>query len=88
MLLDRPEPFAILEAPTRREASRAGPYDSLVGKMAAAKISPKQFERTVSGWRPIRGERFLSDPNRVLAVLEARRAGELDLFVYESGRSS
>jgi hypothetical protein len=86
VLLDRPKPFVILDAPSRGEASRAARYDSLVGKLAAFRMSPKQFERRISGWRPIRGERFLADPNRVLTVLEARRAGEQEIFIYESGR--
>lgn len=86
VLLDRPDPFVILEAPTRREASRAGRYADLVGKLGAHRISPNTFERMVSAWQPIRDERFLSDPNRVLAVMEARRAGEAEPFVYEPGR--
>lgn len=88
VLLDRPTPFVVLEAPSRLEAQRAGRYDSLVGQLAAGLVSPQRFRRRVGGWRPIRGENFLSDPDRVLAVLEARRAGEEDLFIYRSGRAA
>ncbi len=78
----------VLEAATRREAIRAGRYENLTGQLAAGRISPKRFQERISNWRPIRGERFLADPNRVLAVLEVRRAGEMDLFVYSSGRAT
>jgi hypothetical protein len=88
VLLDRPEPFVVLEAASRREASRAGRYDSLTGQLAAGRVTPERFRQMVSAWRPIRGERFLADPDRVLAVMEARRAGEEELFVYRSGRAA
>jgi hypothetical protein len=42
----------------------------------------------VRGWRPIVGERFLSDPDAVLALLEDRRASDLEVFYYESGRAA
>lgn len=87
VLLDRPDPFVLIEAPSRGEASRAGRYNSFVGKLAAFRMTPKQFERQVSSWRPIRGERFLADPDRVLAWVEARRASGQELFVYEPGRA-
>jgi hypothetical protein len=88
VLLDRPEPFVVLEGVTRREASRIGKYESLTGLLREGQISPRRFRNQVSSWRPIRGERFLSDPDRVLAVMEARRAGEEELFVYRSGRAN
>jgi hypothetical protein len=88
VLLDRPAPFVILDAPTRLEASRAARYDSYAGQMAARRISPQLFRRKISSWKPIRGERFLADPDRVLAVLESRRAGDEELFVYRNGRTT
>jgi hypothetical protein len=88
VLLDRPAPFVILEGPARLEASRAARYDSYAGQLAAGGITPERFQRKISSWRPIRGERFLADPDRVLAVLEARRAGDEELFIYRNGRAA
>jgi hypothetical protein len=77
-----------LQAPSRREASRAARYDAYVGQLAEGRITARAFERKISGWRPIRGERFLSNPDAVLAVLENRRAADQETFVYRSGRAT
>lgn len=85
--VDRPEPWLVLDSPTPGETRRAARYDALVGQLASGRLSPAIFGRRVAGWRPIRGERFLSDPDRVLAELEHRRARDEELFYYESGRA-
>jgi hypothetical protein len=88
VLLDRPDPWTVLEAPTRLEKTRGARYDALVSNLVQGNISPRAFRRRVALWRPIRGERWLSDPNRVMAVLEGRRAAGEDLFIYRSGRAA
>jgi len=85
-LLDRPNPWAELNTPTPGEARRAARYDALVGQLAAGRLSPADFRRRVESWRPIRSEHFLADPDRVLAELEVRRAADIDVFHYASGR--
>jgi hypothetical protein len=82
-----PPRWAELEL-SRRDARRAGRYMALVGQLAEGKISPRAFERRVSGWRPIAGRRFLANPDAVLALLDERRAGEEEVFYYESGRAA
>ncbi|MBF6556972.1 MAG: hypothetical protein IVW52_12540 [Acidimicrobiales bacterium] len=86
VLFDRPAPYGVLEQPTRGEAWRAGRYLNLTRLLAQGKITPQAFRHRVAGWAPIRGENFLADPDRVLAVLEARRATGLEVFEYQSGR--
>jgi hypothetical protein len=87
MVEDDPR-FIVIETDNRRDLRRAARYDNLVSQMASGRLSPEAFRRRVCSWRPIGEFRFLSDPDAVLAIIEARRAGELDLFVYSSGRSS
>lgn len=79
--------FVILERATRGEARRAGRYASLVSNLQQGKMPPTAFERRMRSWKPIRGHRFLSDPQAVLAIVESRRAAEQDTFFYRSGRS-
>lgn len=86
--VDRPDPWSVVERPTPGEARRLARYDSLVGQLAAGRLSPRAFERRVSAWRSIRGERFLSDPDRVLAEIERRRASDEEIFLYRSGRTA
>jgi len=88
VFVDRPDPWMVLAAPTPNETRRAARYDALVGQLASGRLSPAAFNRRISGWRPIRGERFLSDPDRVLAEIERRRASDEELFYYESGRTA
>ncbi|MGP0108118.1 MAG: hypothetical protein ACLPR9_04515 [Acidimicrobiales bacterium] len=88
VLLDRPDPWTVLEAPTRLEKTRAARYDALVSNLVQGKISSRAFRRRVDSWVPIRGERWLSDADRVMAVLEGRRAAGEDLFIYRSGRAA
>lgn len=80
--------WTLLEAPSPRDVSRAGEYSTLVGRLQAGTITPNAFEARVSQWRPLEtGERFLSDPLRVLSITELRRAEEAPLFQYQSGRT-
>lgn len=88
VLYDRPQPYEVLEGLTRGEIRRAGRYNALVDQLAAGQLSPQAFRRRVSGWAPLRGERLLSDPDRVLAVLEARRASGLEIFRVTSGQAA
>ena len=88
MYLDTASPWTVLDVPTRMEQRRAGRYASYQAQLAAGEISPEAFRRKVESWAPIRGERFLSDPERVLAIMEARRAADEPTFVYKSGRAA
>jgi hypothetical protein len=74
-----------------REGRRVARYLSLAGRLADY---PKngfrraEFARKVSAWRPLpNGMRFLADPDAVLALVEQRRALDLEVFYYESGRA-
>ncbi len=87
MLADPPR-WVIIESPNRRDVSRAGAYENLVGDLERGMISSDAFRRRVSSWRPISGNRFLSDPDAVLAIIEDRRAGDQELFYYDAGRST
>ena len=87
MVADAPR-FVVIETDNRRDLTRAARYDNLVSQLASGRISPAAFRRRVGSWRPIGDHKFLSDPGAVLAIIEARRAGELELFVYSSGRAS
>lgn len=81
--------WTILRAPSPRDASRAAKYSSIVRQLQEGKISPQAFKARISQWRPLQnGERFASDPQRVLAEIERRRAEEASLFVYRSGRAA
>ena len=54
--------FRVFGDLSRAEARRLGRYDSLVSQLAGGRIGEREFERRTSHWRPIRGERFTSDP--------------------------
>jgi hypothetical protein len=88
VLVGDPPRFIVVESLSRRDRSRAGRYGDLVGKLDAGRNSPAEFRRRVGRWRPIIGERFLSDPDAVLRLLDERRAQDLETFVYERGRSA
>jgi hypothetical protein len=87
IFVDEPPYFVELSGLSRRDVRRAARYDNLVRQMAEGRVSAATFRRRVGRWRPIDGRRFLSDPDAVLAVLEDRRALDLEIFVYTSGRS-
>ncbi len=84
---DRAE-FVVFRYLSRSEARRLARYDSVVSQLARGRLSDREFERRISGWRPFRGERFASNPQAVLAALDRRRDEELELFEYRSGRAA
>jgi hypothetical protein len=88
LMVDDPPRFIVIETDNRRDLKRAARYDNLVSQLASGRLSPAAFRRWVGSWRPIADHHFLSDPDVVLAIIEARRAGEQELFVYSSGRAS
>ena len=71
---------------SRSEARRLGRYDSLVGQLAIGRLSGRDFQGRVSGWRPFRGELLSSTAQAVLAALDRRRDAEAEVFEYRSGR--
>ena len=86
-LFDGPPRWVELHGLTRGEARRVARYDSLLGHLAAGDVSGSAFRRRVSAWAPLRGERFLADPETVRALLvERAEAGEA-LFRYEGRRT-
>ena len=85
-LFDEPPRWEDLDGLSRLEARRLGRYWHLVKELSAGRLSPLTFQRRVSSWRPLRGERLLADPTAVFALLEVRRAGDQELFFYERGR--
>ena len=85
--LVEPGMFVRFEELTRSEARRVARYDSLLGQLDQGLLSPSAFRRRVRSWRPIRGERFLSDAEAALAILDMRRAAGDEVFVYEGRRS-
>lgn len=85
--LDTPSGFTVVHAPTRADRNRIGRYNSLVGKLASGEVTPEAFRRRIESWEPIQGKQWLSDPARVLAIMAARLAAELPIFIYE-GRPS
>ena len=85
-LFDDPPRWVDLDNLSRAEARRLGRYWHLVKELSAGRLSPLTFQRRVSSWQPLRGERLLADPTAVFALLEARRAGDQELFFYERGR--
>jgi hypothetical protein len=87
LMVSEPPRFIVLEGLGRRDLSRAGRYNDLVHKLDTGRPSPAAFSRRVRSWRPIEGFKFLADPDAVLALLDLRRAGDREIFVYESGRS-
>lgn len=87
LLIAGPTPYVIMEQVSRRERVRIARYNSYLGQLAEGKISPRAFEHRISSWRPIRGQKFLANPDLALAVLEQRRTSDEELFIYESGRA-
>lgn len=86
-LIDGQRPFNVFDTVTRSEARRIARYDALTSNLLQGKISSREFRRRVGHWRPIRGERFLADPDVVIATLDERRQVGDDVFVYERGKS-
>jgi hypothetical protein len=85
-LADRPG-LALVQSPTKGEASRLARYDNLVGQLASGKIKPEAFHRRVSKWQPVQGQRLESDPTKVMASLSALQAAGQATFMYASGRA-
>jgi len=85
-LLDDPPRWRDFDDLSRAEARRVGRYQNLVGQLREGKVTPATFRRQVSSWRPIRGQRFLVDPDAVLAILEVRRSEDNEPFYYHRGR--
>jgi len=85
-MLDSPPRWVDLDNLSRAEARRVARFSSLTGQLAEGKLSPAAFRRRVSSWRPFRGEHFLSDPDAALALLEARRTSDEELFYYRRTR--
>ena len=88
ILVDRPPRWAVVVGPTRSELRRAQRYNALTSNLSQGKITPRAFERRVSSWASIAGERFLADAAAVLAILDERRAGEEELYRYRAGRAA
>ena len=87
VMLDGPPRWELWSNLTRGEMRRATRYDALASNLIQGKVSPAAFRRRIGSWRPIRGERFLADPAAVLAILDARRAGDEETFRCSSGRA-
>jgi hypothetical protein len=87
-MVDSPPRFIVVTGLTRRDTRRAARYASFVGQLQDGAISGRSFRRRIGSWDPIVGYRFLADPDAVLAILEERRAHDLELFTYESGRAA
>jgi len=79
--------FVVIENPTPGERRRLGRFNARVGELVEGQISPRRFERMIGGWRPLRGMRFESDPEVVLAILDIRRETGEDIFIYVGRRS-
>jgi hypothetical protein len=76
-----------IRQPTGAEKRRIARYDSFVGQLSSGRMSPREFQRKVSGWKPIRGSHFEPNPDVVQARLDARRAAGEPLWEYITGRS-
>jgi hypothetical protein len=87
VFLEGPPRFVVLENLSRGDLRRAARYDALVSNLVQGDIIPAAFRRRVKSWSPIAGERFLSDPEAVLALVAARHADGEELFVCSSGRA-
>jgi len=88
LLVGDPPRYVEMAGLSRRDVSRAARYDALVSNLAQGRISPAEFKRRVSAWRPIAGHTFVSNPQAALAIAEERRAAGNDLFIYRSGRAA
>lgn len=80
--------YGEVRRPDRAEARRLGRYDNLVRQLRGGRITGAEFERTVRRMRLLDGRRFASNPQAVLARLEVRKALDLDVFTYVSGRAA
>jgi hypothetical protein len=87
LMVDDPPRFVIVEGLNRRDTRRAGRYDRLVRELDSGRITKAAFERQVAGWQEIAGFRFLSSADAVLTLVEERRTGDVEVFVYSSGRA-
>ncbi len=85
-MLDDPPRWVEFDDLSRAEARRIGRYLNLARQFSYGRDTPSDFRRHVSSWRPIRGERFLADPDAVLAILETRRVEDQEIFYYRRGR--
>lgn len=81
--LVEPGSFVLFDQLTRSEARRVARYDSLLSQLDKGQLSAEAFHRRVRMWRPIRGERFLSNPEAALALLDERRVAGDEVFIYE-----
>jgi len=79
--------FVVVEAPTAGERRRLGRYNARLAELVEGQISPRRFERMIGAWRPLRGMRFETDPEVVLAILDIRRETGEDIFIYVGRRS-
>lgn len=86
-LLDDPPRWTVVDELTASEARRVARYASLLGHLAAGEISPRSFRRRVGSWRPIRSGYFLATADVALVLLEERREGGEDVFIYEGRRA-
>lgn len=87
-MVDDPPRFVLVEGLSGRDLRRAGRYGRLARELESGRLSHAAFRRQVGAWRPIAGFRFLSDPDAVLALVEDRRAADLEIFYYDSGRAA
>jgi len=79
--------FTVLDSPSRRERSRIARWNSLAGQLVDGEMTSSEFRRRIRTWRPIRDDRFESNPELVLAILDARRIAGDSVFIYEGRRS-
>jgi hypothetical protein len=63
-----------------REAVRIGRYLELTRKLREGRITPADFRARVRRWRPVAGMSFLSDPRRVLALLQLHGSDDLEFY--------
>lgn len=79
--------FAMVENPTLAERRRINRWNAYAAHLDAGNITPERFRRLIRSWRPLRGERFESDPEVVLATLTARREAGEEVYEYPGRRS-
>lgn len=79
--------YVTLEGLNGSDVRRTARYSSLVGELVSGELSPQAFRRRVGSWREIRGERFESDPDVVMAIIETRRALGEEIFEYLGRRT-
>lgn len=79
--------WIILEDLSPGERRRVARWNALASNLTTGDISATTFRRRVRTWRPLRGERFESDPLVVEAILDQRRQAGLPLFTYPMRRT-